>query len=251
MITCKHATQLFDRFLDDELSPSLQAELHAHQINCSACQGELAMLEACGDVVKLDRCEPVVDAAFTDRVVLAYRSRRVIRPGRWFGRTMMVALPMAAAASIALTATLILPTVQPAPSKTAILSDREAVPTSVERALSAATDTDKSPEAARALADTPRMSSVNFMDTLLEPVVGKALSTLNGARAGMDQLELLLQAGWSDSTEKLAAEWRSNRRDGGVGDAGPDATAVDPTNPAHLNRPLPADSATDDAWEAL
>ena len=58
MITCQHARQLFDRYLDDELSSSLRSELHAHVINCTPCQNHLAVLEACGDVIRLDKCEP-------------------------------------------------------------------------------------------------------------------------------------------------------------------------------------------------
>ena len=37
MITCQNARQLFDRYLDGELTSSLHTELHAHRLNCSEC----------------------------------------------------------------------------------------------------------------------------------------------------------------------------------------------------------------------
>ena len=46
MITCQHARHLFDSYLDGELSANLQTELHAHRLNCTSCQNELALLEA-------------------------------------------------------------------------------------------------------------------------------------------------------------------------------------------------------------
>jgi len=102
MITCSDTRRLFDRYLDDQLSPSLQAELHAHVVHCSDCQNELAILEACGDVVRLDRREPVLSVSFTDRVMAARRAQVVAKAPRSRRLVYAVGMPMAAAASVVL-----------------------------------------------------------------------------------------------------------------------------------------------------
>ena len=79
MITCQHARQLFDRYLDGELSPSLQAELHAHQLSCSACQTELAML--C-NLSRNTFSRVVRDFASRRLVTLGYKSLTVNDPVR-------------------------------------------------------------------------------------------------------------------------------------------------------------------------
>ncbi len=252
MITCKHAKHLFDGYLDGELSPSLQGELHAHQLNCPDCQGELAMFEACGDVIRLDRREPGLSASFTDRVILAHRSRQVIRPRRWMRSALLVVSPMAAAASIAAAVLLILPSVKQVPEQM-VAAHVEAVPEAVQEALIATADTKRSPEADRELAQTPQMSTVDFVDTLAASVVSKARNTLAGARRGAAQFEGLLRQGWSAQSDRLLAEWQSHQADNGAGEAGQDRAILhlDPSDPTHLNRSWPTEPRTDYQPEAL
>lgn len=254
MITCQHATRLFDRYLDGELSPSLQAELHAHQLSCPDCQNELAMYEVCGDVIRLDRREPGPGDAFTDRVMLAYRSRGVRRFPRWHRAALLVVSPMAAAASIALAVWLILPSATSTRTEPVVAHYTEAVPVSVQDALRATHQTQLSAEAEQVLSQTPQMSAVGFMDALLKPVVDHAQTTLDGARHGAAQLELLLRAGWADPTEKLVAEWRAHQHQESTQfDGSPDSfpVAPDPLDPGPLNRPSSGESHSGELLEAL
>lgn len=69
MITCEHAQNLFDAHLNDELSATLSAELNAHLLDCAACQHQLSLIEACGNVIRLDTSEPAVSGDFTDRLM--------------------------------------------------------------------------------------------------------------------------------------------------------------------------------------
>jgi hypothetical protein len=96
MIRCEQAERLFDAYLDGSLAASWTAELHAHQLACSACRRELAILEACGDVLATDRREPRPSDDFTDRVLGALAEqqaeqrripwpRRVARVGAGLG----------------------------------------------------------------------------------------------------------------------------------------------------------------------
>lgn len=100
MISCRQARHLFDAFLDDELSPGLRAELHAHRLNCPDCSHQLAILEACADVVRTDRRDPALHADFTDRVMVAFAAgRRQPAPTyRWRRVLVFAGSPLAAAA---------------------------------------------------------------------------------------------------------------------------------------------------------
>lgn len=261
MISCKHSRQLFDRYLDGELSPSLQAELHAHQIACSDCQSELAMMEACGDVIRHDRREPRLDDAFTDRVMAVHRDRQVIRAKRWFipqgpwYRAATIALsPLAAAASIALAVTLILPTYQPAQKTVVAGGDkgREAIPEDFQKMLISPERKDElSTEAIQDLNNTPQMSAVHFMDALLKPVVEQAQSTIEGARSSTAQLELLMEIGLAKPTEKLAAEWRMQNERGREDSVEHEHTPPNPLDPTQLNRTAPSKPAGEPVLEAF
>ena len=46
-MNCSEAEQLFDAFLDGQLTGSLRLELDAHRLRCRRCQQTLAMMEAC------------------------------------------------------------------------------------------------------------------------------------------------------------------------------------------------------------
>lgn len=62
-------------YLDGELSPSLTAEVHAHLLQCPACQQQFEMMRACGDLIAKDAAEPILDAGFASRVVASLPKR--------------------------------------------------------------------------------------------------------------------------------------------------------------------------------
>lgn len=70
-LTCRNVRQLHDAHVDGELSPALNAEVHAHLLQCPECQRQIELLRACGDVISRDECEPGLDASFAARVVAA------------------------------------------------------------------------------------------------------------------------------------------------------------------------------------
>ena len=104
MIECGQAENLFDAYLNHELSASLTAELHAHVISCGRCGQELALLEACGDVVATDRIGPVPGDDFTDRVLAGWGPARRVRVSleRWRRFSLWGGAGVAAAAAIML-----------------------------------------------------------------------------------------------------------------------------------------------------
>ena len=91
MISCEQAQHLFDSYLNDELSASLVAEVDAHRLECAACRHQLALMEACGNVIRLDACEPRPSADFTDRLMAILDEEKTSR--RWLGisRSMKIA----------------------------------------------------------------------------------------------------------------------------------------------------------------
>lgn len=205
MITCQHARQLFDRYLDGELSPSLQAELHAHQLSCSACQTELAMLEACGDVIMLDRRrEPKLSDSFTDRVLLARRAQLASQPRRrnWARTLVVVASPLAAAASIALCLTLMWPDAPQRQTKTGVAVRVEVPPgstTAVYGGSSAQGNPDPNLPATQ-------MPSSALMDSILTTVVERTSRTVERAKNNFSHLELLFQRALAETNAQVAAQ---------------------------------------------
>ncbi len=69
LMTCRHVQKLRDAYLDGALSSSLMAEVHAHLLQCPACQRQVEMIRACGSVIANDRSEPELPPGFADRVV--------------------------------------------------------------------------------------------------------------------------------------------------------------------------------------
>jgi hypothetical protein len=196
MITCRDARNLFDRYLDDELPPSLQTELNAHRLNCTSCQNELAMAEAFGDVVGLDHTEPVLSGSFTDRVLLARRAQA--RPPRrnWSRVALLIGSPMAAAASIVLAFAVISP-----PETTVILGQQV-----TNDALVAPVTVDAPVVTKVAEAPAP---AAGFIEGLLAPLVEQSRNTLEGTRRSAQGLAYLLHLGLSDTNEMLVAHWES------------------------------------------
>ena len=249
MITCKNAKQLFDRYLDAELSASLQAELHAHQLNCSVCQQDLAIFEACGDVIRMDAREPRLDASFTNRVMLGYAAQRRSQRPRWQRVTMWAGGGLAAAASIVLVVVWMLPS-SPPNLPSAILADKVAVDEPLEKFLIVKEGTQLTPAAKAELKATPKMGSANFT-SLLTPVVDRAQRTFSSARRGAEELQMLLQMGISAARESVDAATPSANPEKSSRPSAFDPTVpvLDPLGPAFA--PEPADSSSSNYPNAL
>ncbi len=111
---CSQAKSLFNTFLDSELTGSLAAEFAAHKLQCAACRRELALLEVMGHVLATDTSTPGLDAEFTDRLV-ACALAPANQPRRWPRRLLYIGGPLAAAACLLLTFSLLRSKPQDAP----------------------------------------------------------------------------------------------------------------------------------------
>jgi hypothetical protein len=84
-MNCSDCEQLFDAYLDGQLSGTLRLEFDAHRLRCRHCQQTVAMLETIGHVVAAEDTPPELPASFATDVVgrierrQKHRSRRVIR----------------------------------------------------------------------------------------------------------------------------------------------------------------------------
>lgn len=98
---CEQVRQLFDAYVDGELSASQRTELGAHRLQCAECRRELALLEVTGHVLATDRLPAETSAGFTDRLLACIDSPR----RRWthrIRRGLYIGGPMAAAAVVGL-----------------------------------------------------------------------------------------------------------------------------------------------------
>ena len=77
-VTCRHVRQLHDAYIDRELPAGLTAEVHAHLLQCPACQQEVEMVRASGGVIASDRSEPQLDAGFTARMAAMVAERAAV-----------------------------------------------------------------------------------------------------------------------------------------------------------------------------
>jgi len=69
-MNCEQAQNLFDAYLDGELSLALETELHAHRLNCPSCRQELALMEVAGHVIRSGSgAEPSLGGDFTERLL--------------------------------------------------------------------------------------------------------------------------------------------------------------------------------------
>ena len=111
MLDCQDIEHLLDGYLDGELPASLQAEVHAHLVNCLLCRQRIGLLQAVADVVQNGGEHPSPSTDFTDRVVAAVRARRSAE--RSTGRSRRIVLAAsgitAIAAALVLVATLAMP----------------------------------------------------------------------------------------------------------------------------------------------
>ncbi len=100
-MNCEQARQLFDAYLDGELSPSLATELGAHRLRCPDCRRDLALLEVTGHVVAHDRTPARLSEAFSDRLLSCTRTHERAARKTWLTR-LYLAGPLAAAAVVVL-----------------------------------------------------------------------------------------------------------------------------------------------------
>jgi len=216
MITCHQAVQLFDRYLDEDLSPSLQAELYAHVLHCSPCQSRLAVLEVCGDVIRMDRPEPQISAGFTERVMASCREELASRAAgltrRPVARAALYAMsPLAAAASIALVFWLAMPTGVPVDNTapgTVTMGIREAAPKEFRDNMTALTGRTLEEQAQAELESTPEIDALPFLEAFLKPVVEGTRHAVEGTRRSYKDVELLVRYGFAGMNERLVAEYR-------------------------------------------
>ena len=101
---CNQAQQLFDAYLDGELSPSLAAELGAHQLQCARCRQALALMEVTGHILASEPGEASLSHDFANRLLACLKHPRT-RPLRRLQRWVYLGVPLAAAAMIALAVT--------------------------------------------------------------------------------------------------------------------------------------------------
>ncbi len=251
MITCQHARHLFDSYLDGELSANLQTELHAHRLNCTSCQNELALLEACGDVIAMDRREPQLSISFTDRVLMARRGRQMPSRRKW-GRTFwLVGSPLAAAASVAFTLFVIAPQNPPKP-KPEVATYVEVVPEQVRDVLLQQKGRELTPEEKQEIARGHEMTTINFVESVLAPLVEHSKNTLDGTRRGAEELELLMRMGLSNTNEVLVARWRSMEQEKKAAAAMQERleSQLDPSDPSYFSQPPAAsESAGESDWD--
>lgn len=107
MLTCRQVQNLHHQFIDGALSASLVAEVHAHLLQCPACQREVEISRAAAHVLAKDFPEPTLDSGFASRVVAAMAEKRPVRAStvkhrreqssRWRRFAMVGSLPAAAA----------------------------------------------------------------------------------------------------------------------------------------------------------
>ena len=100
VMDCQQARNLFDAYLDGELSSALATELHAHRLQCAYCRQELAVMEVAGHVIGSGGDEPTLEADFTNRL-LACLKPQVGKPR--LARTWIFRIGGVAAAAACLT----------------------------------------------------------------------------------------------------------------------------------------------------
>lgn len=97
-MNCSDAEQLYDAYLDGELSGALRLEFDAHRLCCSTCQKKIAMLESFEFVVASDKRGPALSDDFTERV-MAEVADAPIRLRTRRRRTIAAAIVLQAAAA--------------------------------------------------------------------------------------------------------------------------------------------------------
>ncbi|HUW84372.1 MAG TPA: zf-HC2 domain-containing protein [Phycisphaerae bacterium] len=135
---CHDVEHLLDAYLDAELPTSLQAEVHAHLLECVLCRQRVGLLRAVGDVVRSDADHPSPSPDFTDRVVQAVAERSPMRPRKLrYKRYKRVVLLTATVTAMAAALLLVVNAIGPETSRDQkLLADHQGLP----RALADARD---------------------------------------------------------------------------------------------------------------
>jgi hypothetical protein len=98
---CEQARQLFDAYLDGELSTALATELGTHRLKCASCRRELALLEVTGHIIRSDAAPKALEHDFTERLMQCVQTPRERRIAQ-LRKSLLVGGPLAAAAVIVL-----------------------------------------------------------------------------------------------------------------------------------------------------
>ncbi len=101
-MNCKQAQNLFDTYLNGELSGPLATEFAAHKVSCDKCRRELALLEVAGHVIASDTDTPILSDEFTDRLLAACQTRQELPWYRQRRILFKISAPLAAAACLAM-----------------------------------------------------------------------------------------------------------------------------------------------------
>lgn len=101
-MNCDQARNLFDAYMDGELTATLATEFAAHRLDCEDCRRRLALMEVVEHVVKTDEQEPEgLCDGFTDRLMACLPSAPSHRSWREDRRWLYLGAALAAAAAIA------------------------------------------------------------------------------------------------------------------------------------------------------
>ena len=112
---CHDVEHLLDAYLDAELPTSLQAEVHAHLLECVLCRQRIGLLRAVGDVVRSDADQPSPSPDFTDHVLqtMAERSPSRSHTLRYKRVVLLTATVTAMAAALLLVVNVMTPDASP------------------------------------------------------------------------------------------------------------------------------------------
>ena len=191
-MNCKQAQNLFDAYLDEELTGTLATEFGAHKLSCAVCRRELALLEVVGHVVASDTDMPQLDTAFGDRLLACATAQRapVRRPFNW---RLYLGAPLAAAACLAFASVALRSTQTPSHSAAPIrmvLPDvdtngsPEAILKRVEEALVRDPDNPRLQELAKALSLTGEefvsgtKGAANLLENLSKDAIMEILKSI-------------------------------------------------------------------------
>jgi anti-sigma factor RsiW len=116
MLNCRDVEHLLDAYLDGELPASLQAEVHAHLLQCLVCRQRIGLLQAVADVVHADRDHPSPSPEFTDRLLAAVAAGKSGPPrANWTRRILLFGTAVTSAAAALLLVVALTHSQRPAP----------------------------------------------------------------------------------------------------------------------------------------